>query len=143
MKAAFGAEAIGLNTDDPLCTAIVRAYPAIGDALGVTMRGGRPVDECNPRPWVAEIVGPHPVYRWERRFLRPRWDYSRANGAGTRGIWWWWTLESGRIYEARYRTSWGSGMHRRLMTVGVDGDLVDLTEEEVEAWVSDCSASTS
>lgn len=144
MKAAFGAEAIGLGLGDPQTAALLQAIPQVADALGVQMRRGKPVDPLNPRPWVAEITGTHPTWRWDRKFLPARVDYTHANSRATRGVWFWWTLESGHVYEARYRTSWASGQHRRYITVDdIGGDIIDLSEEEVTAWLSDCSASTS
>lgn len=130
MKAAFGAEAIGLGHQ--------LAVDALLAPFGVRAR-----DPLNPRPWVAEIVGQHPRYGYERRFLRPRIDYRKASSTANRGVWFWWTLESGHIYEASCRTSWNSGQIRRFVTVTEDGDIKDLTREEVDTWLSARSASTS
>jgi len=130
VKAAFGAEAIGFGHQ--------LKVDAMLAPFGVRMR-----DPVNPRPWVAEIVGRHPRYKYERRFLRPRIDYRKASSTANRGVWFWWTLESGRIYEIWRRTSWRYGRDHRFVTVTEDGDIQDLTREEVDAWLSARSASTS
>lgn len=127
MKAAFSAEAIGLTTSDEI-TAFVFAMT-------------REFHQMN-RPWVAEITGVSLKYRYARTFLRGKADYKGSNSKGTRGVWMWWTLESGHIYEAKYRTSWNRWEHR-FLTVTDDGDIKDLTEEEVWEWLKKASASTS
>jgi hypothetical protein len=127
VKAAFGAEAIGWQDAD-LATVLMRC-----------MSSGYSDPD---RPWLAEITGPSDRYRYARTFLQAKTDYKDANSKGTRGIWFWWTLETGRIYETRYRTSWSRWEHR-FIAVTDDGDVTDLTEEEVRAWLSKGSASTS
>lgn len=148
MKAAFGAEAIGLG-HELACNDLLARYPRdlrtwITGALGAPVTpAGRAIDPVNPRPWLAEIVGLHRRYRFERRFLPYKIDYSQASGTGNRGVWFWWTLESGRVYETWYRTSWQYGRQRRYLTVTDDGQIKDLTEDEVRAWLSGRSTSTS
>lgn len=128
MKAAFSAEAIGLDA----------ATEVTARRFGLYRWFYR-----QSKPWVAEITGLCPRYGYARTFLRHKADYKNANSKGTRGVWFWWTLESGRIYETRYRTSWKNVVHR-FMTVTDEGDIKDLTEEEVRAWLaSRGSASTS
>lgn len=128
MKAAFSAEAIGLDASTELTAR----------RMGME----RDFHRMN-RPWVAEIRGLSPRYGYDRQFLRAKADYKRANSRGSRGVVLWWTLESGRVYEARYRTSWKVWEHR-FIAVADDGDIKDLTEEEVRAWLaSKGSASTS
>lgn len=131
--AAFGAEAIGAGSWaelDMLEAMAAAAHPAVSAAVGRVPRLA---------PWVAEITGPHPRYRLERRFLRHKTDYARSNSKGTRGIWWWWTLESGCLYETWYRTSW-SASERRFITVSGAGDIGDVSAEAAAAWASTISA---
>lgn len=117
MKAAFGAEAIGLHP------ARRRMWARVGLDKEVYRKW---------RPWLAELLGPSPTHGYQRRFLHPKVDYTHANGPGTRGVWFWWTLESGCFYEARYPVTWDRQEHR-FMTVNRDGDVVDISEEEIKA----------
>lgn len=131
MKAAFGAEVIGLG------------YERMSTKLLVPLGGRRAVDPVNARPWLAEITGPDPRYGYARKFLPSKTDYQAASSTGNRGVWFWWTLESGRVYQTRYRTSWAGGYQRRFIAVADDGNIIDLTEEEVRTWLSEVSVSTS
>jgi len=115
VKAAFGAEAIGLQPAD-LAVVLMRCM-----STGYSEPG---------RPWVAEITGPSGRYRYARTFLRAKTDYKDANSTGSRGVWFWWTLEAGRVYETRYRTSWDRWEHR-FLAVTEGGEVKDLTEADV------------
>jgi len=86
------------------------------------------------RPWVAEIVGIHPLYRFERRFLRGNKDYSRANSIGSRGVYLYYQLMEGRIYEVNVLESWSS-TDRYFCRVR-HGRPIRLTETEVVACLS-------
>lgn len=99
-----------------------------------------------PKPWVAEITGRDPAYGYQRRFLPAKRDTPAARGAQGDGVWLWWTLESGRVYQSRHLTGRRSGWTTRWLTVTDDGDVHDLTAEEVDQWLADSrnpSASTS
>lgn len=128
MKGVFSAEAIGLPT-----------------SMDITARmcGIERDMHRQTRPWVAEVTGRSRRYGYERRFVKPKVDYSGANSAGTRGVRYWWTLESGHLYQARYRTDWSMAATVRYLTVTDEGDVVDVPREEVDRWVSGDSASTS
>lgn len=127
MKATVSAEAIGLHSRerDPLVRALLGNDPQ------------------QLRPWCAEITSHDPAYGYQRTFLRPRRDYSRANSAGSRGIHFWWTLETGQLYQLCSRESWTGRMHRRWLVVTDDGDTRELTQKEADQWLSDHSGSTS
>jgi len=58
------------------------------------------------RAWVAEIVGLSAKYGFERKFLRPNIDYAEANSAGSRGIYKYYWLEEGKVYEVSAPQSW-------------------------------------
>jgi len=138
----YGAEAIGFGYEMD-ANKLLAPYPRearreIAKALGFDLLGGRARDPVNPRPWVAEIVGVCPRYRFERVFLPPRIDYSNASSTGNRGVWFWWTLSSGRVYEAWRKTSWRYGRDRQFMSVTEEGDIRILSEEEVIAWLNAC-----
>lgn len=129
MKAAVYAEAIGLRgaAADPLVAAYERQF-------------GNPQ---RLRPWCAEIAGRCPRYGVRREFLPARYDYSAANSVGSRGVYAWWTLESGRLYQMASRESWNGGMTRRWLTVTDNGDVCEIGDEEAQRWLNDHSASTS
>lgn len=128
MKAAFSAESIGLTA----------SMEVSARRFGME----REFHRMN-RPWVAELRGLSLRYGYERQFLKAKADYKRANSKGSRGVQLWWTLESGRVYETRYRTSWKAWEHR-FLAVTDEGDIKDLTEKEVRAWLESAgSASTS
>lgn len=50
-------------------------------------------------PWVARIDGPDPRYGLARVFLDGRRSYRHASRTGSRGIWQWYELHEGHIYE--------------------------------------------
>lgn len=125
MKAAFSAEAIGLGP-----------VPRWDTHLPPGWASDRRL------PWVAEIAGTDPRYGLAREFVPRKLDYRDANRSGQRGVTCWWTLESGRLYQARYRVTWGEWATRWL-TVDEDGEIRDLSEEEARRWASGISAATS
>lgn len=128
MKNIFKAEAIGL---DP-------ATERAGRTAGILRELNR-----QALPWVAELTAWHRVDGYTRRRLKPKADYTHANAKGTRGVWLYWTLECGPVYEARYRTSW-TEWHHRFLVVTAAGEIKDATEEEVRGWLANvCSALTS
>lgn len=124
MKAAFSAEAIGLGAR---CEAVPDP-----DRPGEYTLG-------KPRlPWVAEITGTDPRFGLRRVFVRGKFDCRGASRDGTRGVLAWWTLESGKVYQARYRTTWrqlpdDAWVTRWLFVTGA-GDVVDIPEEEAWQW---------
>ena len=81
--------------------------------------------------WVAEIVGFNQKYKYTRRFLKCKKDYSRANSKGSRGVFAEYILESGKIYDVKTRKS------RYFCTVNENGDIKELTEREVGEWLKD------
>lgn len=119
MKTVLRAEAIGLSPDEA-------RFARRADALH------RARWEAQPR--VAELTGLM-GRGFHRTYLTPKEDWSQANSRGTRGVWLYWTLTAGPVYEARYRTSWTTACHRYLY-VTADGDLHDATEKEVRMWLS-------
>jgi hypothetical protein len=123
VKAAFRAEAIGL-----------------GPAPRAAVLSGALADRR--QPWVAEITGLDERSGLARTFLPRRLDYREANRSGDRGVSAWWTLESGRLYQARRRvtrTRWET----LFLAVTGAGEIRDVGEEEALAWASAISAPTS
>jgi hypothetical protein len=129
VKAAFAAEAIGFTPKDE------RLFRQLGIFREMYRKR---------RPWLAELAGVDERSRFVRVFLEPQVDYMEANGRGSRGVWFRWILSSGRRYEARYPAGWGvDAVTHRFLVVDDDGEVWDVTEEEVRGWLSAGSASTS
>ena len=129
MKTTLSLEFIGADSADWL-NAMTRQFnqfsPGLGDYL---------VGHATDTPWVAEIIGRHPHFKLDRKFLRANRDYSRANSKGSRGVYLWYILESDHLYEVRSRVSWKNS-HRYFCSVTEFGDIYTLTNEEVEEWLN-------
>lgn len=97
--------------------------------LGIGRRG----DHKQRRPWVAEIVGEHDHYGLDRRFLDGQKDFSEANSIGSRGVYLYYHLREGHIYEINDVVSWSKA--DRYFAMVCDGGLVRMGEEEVLARV--------
>lgn len=100
----------------------------------VSHLGDEVMGKCPRRFWCAEIVGRSEVYRFERRFLKPKYDYRHANSKATRGIFVYYLLESGHLYEAKSPVSW-SRCDRFFCTVADDGAIIRMDEDEAIAWL--------
>lgn len=131
MKQVFCAEAIGLSTEHR------RRLRWDSEAMRRERR--------RLLPRVEELTGLMLSGAFSRRRLKAtRADYTHANARGTRGVWLYWTLECGPLYEARYRTGWEEQFTYRWLTVAPDGRLLDITEEEAAACLRNAHwASTS
>lgn len=90
------------------------------------------------RPWLAEITGRDPDFDLERRFIVPQRDYTEANSQGTRGIYSYWTLSVNRVYEAAVPLS-HYVTERVFLRSTPEGDTVEITREEVEAWLDNAA----
>lgn len=112
---------------------------AIGDDFAQRARGWRalgPVlDFPVRRPWVAEILA-HRGGRWyERQFLDGQKDYSEANSIGSRGVYLYFHLREGRIYEVHELQSWRRS--RRYFCTVSGGDVVEMSADEVQAALAE------
>lgn len=113
--------------------------------LGLEMIGGRPlrthtgihlIDDLFDMPypcWIAEIKGFGIKYRFDREFVQGNTDYSKSNSKGTRGVFIWYVLESGHIYEVKEPLSW-SRIEQYFCRVSDEGEIVKISEKEVEAF---------
>ena len=79
--------------------------------------------------WVAEITGFDPKYKFTRRFLHYKKDYSRSNSVGSRGVYANYILESGRVYDVK------DNKDRYYCRVGEDGQIIKITESGVMDWL--------
>lgn len=103
--------------------------------------------------WVAELTGHHPRQGLARTFLRPQTDYDQAEARGHRGVLDAWTLRPRRVYEVSrplappvpnwraLRRTLGprtrvTGEQRAYVRVTAEGDITEITRQEVEAWLS-------
>jgi hypothetical protein len=91
-----------------------------------------------PSPWLAELIGYSAAFGFRRDFLEPHRDYSRGNGRGTRGVMYHWTLTVNRVYEA-YRKTGVNTAERMFLRATSDGDVEQISREEVEAWLREGS----
>lgn len=81
-------------------------------------------------PWVALITGLNSKGYFVRQFERGDTDYSRANSVGSRGVFRYYHLKSGRIYEVAERFNWRR-QEQYFCRVNHEGDIVRLTRQQV------------
>lgn len=129
MKATLKLELFGDNTRQQF-----RFYTNMIDSvlpgLGRVTMG----DNIPPSSWAAEIVGSHDKYKYDRKFLRFKKDYSASNSKGSRGVFAWYILESGKYYDIKESVSW-KNCHRYFAKVNDDGDILRVEESEVREWL--------
>lgn len=89
------------------------------------------------RPWLAEIIGYDPKYGYERQFLKSQVDWRGATGrkGPMHGAVHCWTLRLDRVYEA-WQPDGYSREHRSYLRATPDGDVTEITREEVDAWLA-------
>lgn len=86
------------------------------------------------RQWVAEITGLCSTYRFKRSFVNGEKDYSEANSIGSRGVYVFYPVREGRIYEINEPMSW---KHDRRYFARFDGDQeIEMSESEVMEWLA-------
>ena len=85
------------------------------------------------RPWVAKIIGEDPKYKYKRSFIRHRVSFEEASKSGNRGVYFFYDLSPGHIYEVHQLVS-NKNSCRYFCRVE-DSELIDLTEEEVKTWL--------
>lgn len=124
MKAILTLELFGEDTRE-----IFKLYRGVFDVCNARWYFDKHIGVPPRSSWAAEIIGPDEKYRLRREFLRPKLDYSRSNGKGSRGVFAEYILESGRIYEVLSRETWKRG-RRYFCIVTQDGDILEIPEEE-------------
>lgn len=90
-----------------------------------------------PRTWVAEIIGNHDIYRFDRVFLKPKVDYTHADRRAYRGVMFNYLLLPDKVYEISEPTS--SKHTSRYYCMVINRELCKMTESEVELWLRDRS----
>lgn len=130
MKAYLEIELFG-EDERQFCRLWKDAGDAIIPGLGTALIGSDP-----PSGWVAEITGYNQKYKYARKFLKCRKDYSRANSKGSRGIFAEYILESGKIYEIKRQISWKNA-ERFFCIVDNDGNIRRIDEGKVKEMLGD------
>jgi hypothetical protein len=131
MKASIRIEAIGDNVRQEM-RLWNRILEEAAPGLGRVTFGKIPFGY-----WVAEITGRDPVYKYQRRFLKSKKDYSQSNRIGSRGVFLYFLLDSGRVYEVK------TSRRRYFCTVNEEGEVIEMEKREVDQWINDHSVSTS
>lgn len=93
--------------------------------------------DAGPGPWVARIKGAHPRFGFEREFMQPLRDYSGARvnmKRQTKGVVLEWLLPPEGVYEIRLFEG-KRGVERRRFYRVEDGELVEVSREEVIEWI--------
>lgn len=88
--------------------------------------------EGRPKAWVARLVGLNKQYVFEREFLSGKKDYAEANSNGSRGVYRWYDLEEGDIYEISDPQSWTHA--DRYFALSMRGKLIRMELDEVIEW---------
>lgn len=138
MIATLGIEAIG---DDARDRARARRCHAVSEAeafrraitsgrAGAMMRDAIRYDE-RPRAWVARIVGRDAKFGLAREFMPFNRDYSEANELGSRGVFQWYELPEGELFEVNAPQSWTHA--DRYFCRSERGRVVRMTREEIDA----------
>ena len=128
--ATLGIEYIGCGIDAEMKFYCMKTDALLGDGMGKRVIGAG-----SDRPWVAEIKGRHPTFKYERKFVSAKTDYKGSSSTGNRGVKLWFLLETGRIYQVKHKTSW-KAVERYFCEVADDGSIRKLTAEEVETWLN-------
>lgn len=81
-------------------------------------------------PWVAEILG-HTPDGYRRKFVERKRDYTHANSRGTRGVYCWYLLDEGKVYQVQEQISWRNFI--RYFCQVRDAQIVKITQEEVDS----------
>lgn len=80
-------------------------------------------------PWVAEIVGRDGMGQLQRQFVSGQKDYTHADRVGSRGVFFFYHLTPGHIYEVNSHPEWKRHDHY-LCRVRHDGHIVKITPED-------------
>lgn len=129
MIAIVGIEAIG---DDYRHRSATGRWVDRPGAVGMALVNERLRYEMRPKAWVARITGTDRQYAFAREFLRGKKDYAEANKTGSRGVYWWYELGEGDIYEINAPQSWKHA--DRYFALSSRGQLIRMELDEVIEW---------
>lgn len=88
--------------------------------------------ESRPKAWVARIVDMDPRHMFSREFMRGKRDYAEASGTGARGVYRWFELPEGDVYEVSAPQSWKHA--DRYFAISTRGALRRMELDEVIEW---------
>lgn len=91
-------------------------------------------DNAKKRYWCAEIIGFNEKFGYDRKFVRAKKDYADSNSIGSRGVFVYYTLDSGKVYEVLHPYNWKKSS-RYFCIVSDDGEIVKISEEELKEWL--------
>lgn len=128
MKAQIKIEAIGDDVDHFL-RSLQNLTNDLVPGLGTRTFGYK------PSYWVSQIIGSDPIYKYARSFLKGKKDYAHANSKGSRGVFVYYLLESGYVYEVKRNSK-----RRFFCTVDDEGDIIEVDSNFVDQWIKDHSA---
>jgi hypothetical protein len=131
MKATIKLEYIG-EAQESFLSSCKETFNNISDKFGDQFMGNHIIR----RPWIAEIFGTDKNFKFKRNFLKGNWQRKRSNSTGSRGVEIWFTLVSGKLYEAKSFKSWRS-IDRYFCIITNDGNVNRLTEIEAMEWLKD------
>lgn len=80
------------------------------------------------RPWVARITGVRSDGGLCREFIDGQKDFSEANGIGSRGVYYYYHLHPGAVYEVRELINWTRD--RRYFCRVDGGRIVEISRTE-------------
>jgi len=124
MKAQIKIEAIYDNVVQEM-----KAWTTLADAASPGL-GRRTFGKGITGPWVAKITGKDFHYGYKREFIQGKKDYTHANRKGSRGVFCFFMVETGYVYEVK-------GSKRRYFSkVDNDGNVVEITQKEVNEWIT-------
>lgn len=137
MIAMLGLESIGDDADHRarmrgarLKKMTLRDIPA--SRMGAAIRDMVRYEE-RPRAWIARITGRDERFGLKREFLEFKRDYAEANSLGSRGVFKWFELEEGGVFEVNAPQSWSSA--DRYFCRSERGKVIRLSKEEVDQWL--------
>lgn len=91
--------------------------------------------EKPPTPWVAKIVGISKRFGYDREFQEHKKDYSDSNRCGSRGVFYFWTLDDG-IYEVQELRPRKKPIRYFIETTGRGKTGIEtISEVRVKAWL--------
>ena len=131
MKATLKIECIGDNDTQFLKFWKSGSTTMIGEQLTENIFGNIPLSF-----FVAEIIGLHPKFNFERNFIRYKKDYRHSNSKGSRGIFAYYILETNKIYEVKEPISW-SKTDRYFCFINENGDIIKINKEQVNKCLKD------
>lgn len=99
-----------------------------GESFGNYVLGGKVAYKY----WCAEITGFDSKFKYARKFLRYKKDYSEANSKGSRYVYGIFMLEEGKYYEAK-------GWNYRSFFTCKNWKTVEVDQSEVDEWLKNIS----